>query len=40
MAATASFAESFIDMSRFAPGTYIVAIQAAGRTYTGTLMRR
>jgi hypothetical protein len=27
-------------MSRFAPGTYIVAIQASGRTYTGTLMRR
>jgi hypothetical protein len=40
MAATASFAESFIDMSSFAPGTYIVAIQAAGRTYTSTLMRR
>ena len=40
MAATASFAESFVDMSAFAPGTYIVAIKTAGRTYTSTLMRR
>lgn len=40
MAASASFAESFVDMSAFAPGTYIVAIKTAGRTYTSTLMRR
>ncbi|MEN9699019.1 MAG: hypothetical protein RLZZ301_217 [Bacteroidota bacterium] len=40
MNASADFAESFVDISSFASGTYLIQIEAAGRAYTSTLLRR
>jgi hypothetical protein len=40
MHATNDFAESFVDISAFASGTYLVSIEANGQTHTSTLLRR
>jgi hypothetical protein len=40
MHATNDFAESFVDVSAFASGTYLVSIEANGQTHTSTLLRR
>ena len=40
MHATNDFAESFVDISAFASGTYLVSIEANSQTHTSTLLRR
>jgi hypothetical protein len=40
MNANANFAESFVDVSGFAPGTYLVEIQANGRRYAQKLIKQ
>lgn len=40
MNASANFAESFVDISEFAPGTYLVEIQANGRRYAQKLIKQ